>query len=56
MESGVVDSEMNVAGEEPKPDLKDVVVVLDKWTRICDMVLSSIEEQISKISKTSAKS
>lgn len=55
MDIGIDDSEMKVAGEDSKPDLKDIVVVLDKWTRTCDMILNSLDEQIRKISKTKVK-
>lgn len=33
-------------------DLKEVLVVLDKWTRTCDMILNSIDDQVRKISKS----
>lgn len=32
-------------------DLKEILVVLDKWTRTCDMVLVSLDDQIKKIIK-----
>lgn len=58
MDSAAIgDSEMNlVSNEEQRPDLKDILVVLDKWARTCDMILVSLEEQISKISKTNSRS
>ena len=34
-------------GEEPV-NLMEVLVVLDKWTRTCDVVLASLDEQINK--------
>ena len=51
----VDDSEMNLAngGEGDKNNLRDILIVLDKWTRTCDMVLSSLDEQIKKINKGS---
>lgn len=36
-------------------DIKEAVVVLDKWSRTCDIVLNSLDEQIKKISKKAAK-
>jgi len=48
------DAKMN---EEPqnRTDLMDVLVVLDKWTRTCDVVLNSLEEQIKKITNNNVK-
>lgn len=56
------DSEMtNVVGGEGvdcerakmdnRADIKEVMVVLDKWSRTCDIVLKSLDEQIARISK-----
>lgn len=52
------DSEMtNVGGESVKAigeaelaAIKEAVIVLDKWSRTCDIVLKSLDEQIKKIS------
>jgi hypothetical protein len=32
-------------------DIKEAMVVLDKWSRTCDIVLNSLDEQIKRISK-----
>lgn len=32
-------------------DLKEILVVLDRWTRTCDTVLVSLDDQIKKIIK-----
>lgn len=50
------DSEMRLeGGASEERDLKEMLVVLDKWTRTCDMVLMSLDDQIKKIVKTNEK-
>lgn len=34
-----------------RADIREVVVVLDKWSRTCDIILKSLDEQIARISK-----
>lgn len=48
------DAKMN---EEPnsRVDLMEVLVVLDKWTRTCDVALASLEDQIRKIAHNNVK-
>lgn len=51
----VGDSEMNLGNSEDRNDLREILIVFDKWTRTCDMVLASLDDQIRKIMKNDVK-
>lgn len=31
--------------------IREISIILDEWSRTCDQVLKSLEEQINKVSK-----
>lgn len=36
-------------------DVREISIVLDGWTRTCDIILSTLNDQISKISRKTNK-
>jgi len=38
-----------------RPDLREMSIVLDGWSKTCDTVLNSLNCQINKIAKNSGK-
>lgn len=44
---------MNVdsTAQAGKPDLREISIILDSWSRTCDTLLTTIEAQINKITK-----
>lgn len=46
--------DVTMASEQNEPtkiDVREISIVLDEWSRTCDQVLKTLEEQINKISK-----
>lgn len=48
------DQGMNVdttTTNQEKPDLREIAIILDSWSRTCDTLLNTLETQINKIAK-----